>query len=229
MLPAAVIFDCDGTLEDSEHLGNDVFAAMLAAQGLQITGRDAMVRFRGMKLAESLAQIEAELGRELPSTFVAEFRERTAKAFRDELKPVPGAMTLVAALNIPMCVASSGPREKIELSLSLTGLLPFFTGRIFSSYEVGSWKPDPGLFLHAAKAMAVEPSRCVVVEDSLPGIQAGIAAGMTVFAFQPDAIDARIPAGVSVVQSLPQLQALFQSWSAGEPLGKLGNTGTAPG
>jgi beta-phosphoglucomutase-like phosphatase (HAD superfamily) len=136
---------------------------------------------------------------------------------------------LVAALNIPMCVASSGPREKIELSLSLTGLLPFFAGRIFSSYEVGFWKPDPGLFLHAAKAMAVEPSRCVVVEDSLPGIQAGIAAGMTVFAFQPDAIDARIPAGVSVVQSLPQLQALFQSWSAGEPLGKLGNTGTAPG
>jgi phosphoglycolate phosphatase-like HAD superfamily hydrolase len=84
MLPAAVIFDCDGTLVDSEHLGNDVFAAMVAAQGLPITGHDAMVRFRGMKLTECLAHIEAELGRKLPSTFVAEFRERTAKAFRYE-------------------------------------------------------------------------------------------------------------------------------------------------
>src|SRR5258706_2856756 len=207
MLPAAVIFDCDGTLVDSEHLGNDVFAAMVAAQGIKMTGRDAMIRFRGMRLAECLAQIEAELGRDLPSTFVAESRQPRPTLCGNDLKPVPGAMALVAALNIPMCVASSGPREKIELSLSLTGLLPFFAGRIFSSYEVGSWKPDPGLFLHAAKAMAVEPSRCVVVEDSLPGIQAGIAAGMTGVAFQPDGTDARNPAGVAVVSRLSPVQS----------------------
>src|SRR5258706_9740007 len=174
---------------------------------MQVTGGDAMIRFRGMKLAECLAQIEAELGRELPSTFVAEFRERTATAFRNELKPVPGAMALVAALNIPMCVASSGPREKIELSLSLTGLLPYFADRIFSSYEVGSWKPDPGLFLHAARTMGVPPGSCAVVEDSLPGLRAGIAAGMRVFALQPPGIAADRPAGITVVRRLLDLRA----------------------
>ena len=216
MLPAGVIFDCDGTLVDSESLGNEVFAAMVSAHGGNLTARESMLRFRGMKLAECLAQVEAELDHALPLDFAAEFRARSATVFRNELKPIPGALALVASLAIPMCVASSGPRDKIELSLSITGLLPFFEGRIFSSYEIESWKPDPGLFQHAAKALGVEPSNCAVVEDSLPGIQAGLAAGMRVFAFQPDAVDARIPPGVTVVQSLLQLQALFQGGSAPE-------------
>jgi HAD superfamily hydrolase (TIGR01509 family) len=138
--------------------------------------------FRGRKLADCLAEVEARLGVPLPAEFVPEFRRRTAAAFRDELLPMPGAAELVESLAIPYCVASSGPREKIELSLSITGLLPLFIGRIVSSYEVGSWKPDPGLFLHAARIMNVAPGECAVVEDSLPGFEAGLAAGMRVFA-----------------------------------------------
>ena len=106
-------------------------------------------------------------------------------------------------------MASSGPPEKIATSLSLTGLRPFFEGRVFSSYDVGVWKPDPGLFLHAARAMGVAPGDCVVVEDSLPGIQAGLAAGMTVFAFQPQDVDPRIPAEVTVLKSLLELRSLL--------------------
>ena len=200
-----IIFDCDGTLVDSEQLGNEVLAKMVTAAGLRLTGLEAMERFRGMKLADCLHEIEQQLGHALPVSFVPDFRERTARAFTEQLKPIAGAVELVGSLTMPFCVASSGPREKIELSLLLTGLLPFFTDRIFSSYEVGSWKPDPGLFLHAAKALRVEPSSCIVVEDSLPGIIAGLSAGMSVVAFQPHRIDSRIPTTVPVIQCLSQL------------------------
>jgi HAD superfamily hydrolase (TIGR01509 family) len=179
---AAVIFDCDGTLVESEGPGNRVLPEYIREFGLEITAEQAVEAFRGRKLADCLAEVEERLGMPLPAEFVPEFRRRTATAFRDELLPMPGALELVGSLAIPYCVASSGPREKIELSLSITGLLPLFTGRIISSYEVDSWKPDPGLFLHAARMMNVSPDECAVVEDSLPGFEAGLAAGMRVFA-----------------------------------------------
>jgi HAD superfamily hydrolase (TIGR01509 family) len=168
-----------------------------------------MTRFRGIKMAESIAQLEALLGRSLPDSFVPELRARMAQAFMARLQPVDGALELVRSLTLPFCVASSGPREKIELSLSVTGLLPYFTGRIFSSYEVGAWKPSPGLFIHTARTMNASPERCLVVEDSLPGVEAGLAAGMRVVAFQPNARDARIPAEVRVISSLRELPALL--------------------
>jgi HAD superfamily hydrolase (TIGR01509 family) len=206
-----VIFDCDGTLVDTEPLANDVFAAMLCAEGLPMTGHEAMSRFRGMKWDACFAEVEVELGRKLPPGFSTELHERTSAAYRSGLKPIPGIIELVSSLDIPICVASNGKREQVEFSLSLTGLLPHFTGRIFSSYDIGVWKPEPDLFLHAAKAMGVEPANCAVVEDSVPGIQAGISAGMKVFAFQPTVVDGRIPAGIPIIQSMSELQTLFKT------------------
>jgi len=106
-------------------------------------------------MAETVNQIEVWLGRSVPESFVPDVRERTAEAFRIRLKPIEGAIDLVRTTTGRFCVASSGPVEKIRLNLSLTGLLPFLEGRIFSSYYVGFWKPDPGLFLHAAHAQGV--------------------------------------------------------------------------
>jgi HAD superfamily hydrolase (TIGR01509 family) len=205
-----VIFDCDGTLVDTEPLANDVFATLLCAEGLPMTGHEAMIRFRGMKWDACLAEVEAELGRKLPPGFMPELRERTFEAYRGRLKPIPGIVDLVSSLDLPKCVASNGTREQVEFSLSLTGLLPYFAGRIFSSYDIGVWKPAPDLFLHAAKAMGMKPSFCAVVEDSVPGIQAGINAGMKVFAFQPTMVDERIPAGVTVIQSMSELQTVLK-------------------
>ena len=126
--------------------------------------------------------------------------------------PLPsgfGRVDLVAAMTGPICVASSGPMEKIRLSLSLTGLLPFFEGRIFSSYDLGCWKPDPGLFVHAAHVMGVAPNHCAVVEDSLPGVRAGLAAGMTVYALlSPGFDDSVLPDGVVKVTRLADLRRL---------------------
>jgi HAD superfamily hydrolase (TIGR01509 family) len=204
-----VIFDCDGTLVDSEELGTEVLLEMAAELGLHKPLRETNLLFRGWKLDDCVAQIRLWLGRELPADFVAQVRLRTAQAFRQRLKPVPGALELVRGLKLPMCVASSGPREKIELSLGLTGLLPYFEGRIFSGYELNTWKPDPDLFLHAAAALGAPPRDCAVVEDSLVGAQAGLAAGMRVFAFQPDEVDPALPPECRVIRRLDELPALL--------------------
>jgi HAD superfamily hydrolase (TIGR01509 family) len=208
---ALVIFDCDGTLVDSEELGTRVLLEMAAELGLQRPLRETNLLFRGWQLDRCVAQLGQWLGRELPADFVAQVRLRTEAAFRVQLQPVPGALEVVRALQLPMCVASSGPRRKIELSLSLTGLLPFFEGRIYSAYEINSWKPDPGLFLHAAREQGADPARCVVVEDSPVGVQAGIAAGMKVFAYQPEQIDPQIP---PQAQTLRRLQDLLPALGA---------------
>lgn len=200
-----VIFDCDGTLVDSEELGTSVLLEMAAELGLVLPPRETNLLFRGWQLDRCVAQIGQWLGRALPQDFVPQVRARTERVFRQRLQPVPGALEVVRALRLPMCVASSGPREKIELSLSLTGLLPCFEGRIFSGYELATWKPDPGLFLHAAQAFQVPPARCVVVEDSLVGVQAGVAAGMRVFAYQPEQTDPQIPEGVGILRRLEEL------------------------
>ncbi|MDB5978774.1 MAG: hypothetical protein JWR07_5534 [Nevskia sp.] len=206
MNPGLILFDCDGTLVDSEELGTSVLLEMAAELGLNLPLHETNAYFRGWKLDQCVEQIRIWLGRELPGDFVAQVRTRTQEVFKARLQPVPGALKVVRALHhLPMCVASSGPREKIELSLSLTGLLPYFKDHIFSGYEVGSWKPDPGLFLHAAQAMGVKPADCVVVEDSLVGVQAGIAAGMTVYAYQPEAVDPQIPEGVRILRRLEEL------------------------
>jgi len=205
----AVIFDCDGTLVDSEVLTTEILVEMVAEHGLDVPLADAVERFRGRKLAECLREFELELERPLPFDFVEHFRSRTAAAFRLRLRPIDGALELLRSLTQRFCVASSGPREKIELSLALTGLLPFFEGTIFSSYEVGSWKPDPGIFLHAAAVLGVEATDCAVVEDSLPGIQAGLAAGMQVFAFQPHHDLVPLPQGVTVIRHLSELPVLL--------------------
>ncbi|MEO2198544.1 MAG: HAD-IA family hydrolase [bacterium] len=170
---------------------------------------DALAQFRGAKMADCVAALEARLGRPLPSDFVPRLRARTADTFRDRLRPVEEALDLVRATTGTICVASSGPPEKIMLSLSLTGMLRYFEGRIFSSYAINSWKPDPGLFLHVARSLGAEPQACRVVDDSLPGIHAGVAAGMTVFAYQPDGDDPNIPPGVVTVRRLADLQPIL--------------------
>jgi beta-phosphoglucomutase-like phosphatase (HAD superfamily) len=180
---------------------------------------DVDAAFKGGKMADSVTHIEARLGRALPDDFVPTYRARLADAFRTRLRAIDGALDLVSTLSVPFCVASSGPREKMELTLSLTGLLPYFrstagdagaatTDRLFSCYELGTWKPDPGLFLHAARAMGVEPRDCLVVEDSLPGILGGLAAGTIVVAFQPHGVDPRLPAGIPVIRRLLEVRDL---------------------
>ena len=205
----AVIFDCDGTLVDSEVPSMDVLHAHARALGLDFTREQAHQQFRGVRMADCITWIGAQLQHK-PDGFEVDFARsvRTAQAerFNEGLAVIPGAFELLETLKIPFCVATNGPREKAELTLGLTGLLGFFPDRLFSAYEVGIYKPDPGLFLHAARAMGVAPQYCAVIEDSLPGIQAGLAAGMQVYALiHPDALSPDVAQQIHLIKDLAEL------------------------
>ncbi len=201
----AVIFDCDGTIVDSLGLANEVLSEYLGELGFQVTHAEAAARFGGGKLADSIAKFEADFDRNLPETFTTELRRRRDVAFQSRLMPLEGAEEVVRSLDVPRCVASNGPREQTELSLRVTGLLPHFEGRVFSAYDIGVWKPDPGLFLHVADALRLRPEDCLVVEDSLPGIEAGLAARMSVVAITSTEPPFRIPPGVRRIRRLAEL------------------------
>ena len=204
-----MIFDCDGVLVDSETLGNRVIADTVNELGLALTFEDSIRLFRGLKMAEVVLAIEARLGRRLPEAFVPDLRARMADLFHRELRAVEGVEQALDELRMPTCVASNAPMDKIRLTLGLTGLLQRFDGRIFSAYEVGAWKPDPGLYLHAAKAMGADPEACVVVEDSVPGVQAAVAAGMRALGYAPSGGGELADNGAEVFSSMALLPKLI--------------------
>ncbi|MFE3598586.1 HAD family hydrolase [Streptomyces sp. NPDC059142] len=220
MTKRVILFDCDGVLVESETLSARVMQEMTAEQGLDISSDEALEFIRGRKVAEWVAELEALLGRALPPRFVTDFRDRCTELFATELRPVPHVRQVLEGLEPPFCTASSAPREKILNTLGLTGLLPLFQDRIYSAYEVGTWKPDPGLFLHAAADLGALPEHCAVVEDSPVGVRAGITAGMSVFAYAPpqNGTAARLAAdGAVTFSSMKELPALLDGWAGRLP------------
>ncbi len=205
-----IIFDCDGTLVDSERIANEELIDYLAAFGVHLSMEESAARFNGVEMKDSVAQIEQLLGAPLPDDFVPAMRARLAAAIEQRLQPVAGVQRLIESLSVPYCIASNAPPDKIALSLAVTGLAQAFRGPIHSAYTVGAWKPDPALFLHAARELGVAPSQCVVIEDSLAGVRAGLAAGMTVFAFQPHGLDARLPPQATIFTDFADLHHRFR-------------------
>ena len=178
-----VIFDCDGVLVDSERLTNQVFVQMLNELGLPLTLEDMFEQFVGHSMEQCMAKIAAMLGRQPPEGFLADYRTRTKAVLESQLVAVPGIPEVLAQLQLPSCVASSGDHEKMRTTLGVTGLWPHFAGRIFSVTDVKAPKPAPDVFLHAAATLGFAPENCVVVEDTPTGVRAAVAAGMTVFAY----------------------------------------------
>ena len=206
-----LIFDCDGVLVDSEPVANRIFTGALNRIGLDMTYEDVCRGFTGLSMATCIERIEERLGRSVPEGFVDALQAETFAAFRSDLKVIPGIVRLLDELEIPSCVATSGEPEKAELTLGVTGLLQHFKGRIFSSHQVKRGKPAPDLFLYAAKEMNTLPVDCAVIEDSLPGVQAASAAGMTVFGFAPESNGADLAsAGARVFTQMSQLGELLQ-------------------
>jgi len=178
-----IIFDCDGTLVDSEYLCNLGLEVKLREMGIEDSASDMMIRYRGGKLGHIIESLEKKHSIALGKDFESSYREIVEKLFQKELKPVTGVTEVLEKLRIPCCVASSGPIKKINQALEITQLKRFFGENIFSSYIVGSWKPDPGLFLYAAEKMGYLPEECLVIEDSMTGIQAAVAGGFDVYAY----------------------------------------------
>ncbi|MDQ0685484.1 HAD superfamily hydrolase (TIGR01509 family) [Streptomyces achromogenes] len=208
-----VVFDNDGVLVDSEPISNRLLAGYLTELGHPTSYEDSIRDYMGSAMHRIHDLVLQRTGERLPADFDDVFHRRVFEAFERELRPVPGAVTVLeklAADEVPYCVASSGSHERIRVGHRTTGLDRWFDdSRVFSSQDVGKGKPAPDLFLFAAERMGVEPGRCVVVEDSPLGVQAARAAGMDVYGFTAMTPAAKLAGATQLFADMDQLGDLL--------------------
>jgi HAD superfamily hydrolase (TIGR01509 family) len=180
--PDLIIFDCDGVLVDSEVLSCRCLSEVLAGYGINLNLDEALNLFLGRSSTAVLDHYRA-LGRSIPAQFYDELRIGVRAAFLSALCPIDGVRSVLEGLEVPHCVASSSDLDRVSFSLSLTGLAPHFGTRLYSAQMVERGKPAPDLFLYAAERMQANSRRTLVVEDSVSGITAAKAAGMTAWGF----------------------------------------------
>jgi HAD superfamily hydrolase (TIGR01509 family) len=178
-----LIFDCDGVLVDSEVLAHTILAELMTTLGRPMTTRQALQIFSGLQLHDVLALAEALLSFPIPADQGAAAGQRLLELIRRELKPIKGVHGALDLLPYPRCVASSSTRDRLDLSLEVTGLKSLFGEHVFSADQVEHGKPAPDLYLLAARSFAVAPTDCIVIEDSTLGIRAAAAAGMKTIGF----------------------------------------------
>ncbi len=184
--PALVIFDCDGVLVDSERIANREFAALLREIGLDFTLPEMFETFVGNSMPRCVEIITERLGHAPPDDLLDRYSTQVASVLPRELTAVAGVVALLDRLDeagIPYCVASNGEHPLMRIKLGVAGLLERLEGKRFSAADVVRPKPAPDLFLHAARSMGADPSRCVVIEDSALGVQGAHAAGMQVIGY----------------------------------------------
>ena len=185
---SGIIFDCDGTLVDSEHLFNRALSLKLADRGICLTADQLVARFRGVKFANVLKALEREYSLTLNDAFVNDYRELVNSFFKKELSACDGVVETLDQIQLPMAVASNGPLTKMQIAMDVTGLSEYFQHHLYSAYDVNSWKPEPDLFLHAANQLELQPSECLVVEDSEVGVDGAIAANMKAVLYDPKGV-----------------------------------------
>jgi HAD superfamily hydrolase (TIGR01509 family) len=218
----AVLFDCDGVLVDSEPITGGVLRDMLEELGWKLSLQESMALFIGKTVRDEAALIEAHTGVPLTDAWFARFRARRNEALERELLAIRNIHAAVASIHERhqgrIACASSSDRFKVELQLRKVGLLNYFEGRIFSGIELARSKPAPDVYLAAANALSVDPVRCAVVEDTITGVTAGVAAGAKVFGYSPpeaghDAPEALRRAGaVHVFTDMAHLPAVLDAW-----------------
>ena len=210
-----IIFDCDGVLVDSEVISIAVDEIVLADLGWQIEQSEIIERFVGRSHDHFLAVVEEHIGYTLPGDWEDSYQHLYREAMLRDLRPIAGIVDALDLIKIPSCVASNGSHEKMQFTLGLTGLLTRFEGRIFSASEVALGKPAPDLFIHAATTLGYEPSECVVVEDSVAGVQAAVAANMKVIAYAGGVTPrAQLEfAGMHVIDHMSELAPMLEKMS----------------
>lgn len=223
----AVLFDCDGVLVDSEGITNGVLRDMLEELGWKLSSAECMRLFVGKAVKDEMAMIEAHTGQRLTDEWLARFRERRNAGLVAHVGPIRNAVATAALLHVRfggrIACCSGADRFKVELQLEKCGLMPYFQGRIFSGHEMANSKPFPDVYLAAMKQLGVAPDRCAVVEDTVTGVTAGVAAGATVFGYSPaeaghDAPDALRAAGASTIfDDLAALPGCLESISSRRP------------
>ncbi|HCW98552.1 MAG TPA: 6-phosphogluconate phosphatase [Pantoea sp.] len=208
-----VFFDCDGTLVDSELLCTQAYVNTFAHYGISCSLQEMFEKYKGVQLYDIIRDVAETHHASLPqAAFETDYRAEVARLFDASLTPIPGAKALVEKITVPMCVVSNGTVKKMQHSLGLTGMLPWFNQRLFSGYDISRWKPDPGLMYYAAEQMQVPVERCILVDDSEAGARAGIAAGIPVFYYCADAHNPDIDHPlVTRFTDMAELPALWQA------------------
>jgi HAD superfamily hydrolase (TIGR01509 family) len=214
----AVLFDCDGVLVDSEGITNGVLREMLGELGWKLSREECMRIFLGKAVKDEQALIERQTGKPLTEEWFVRFRERRNEGLLAGVAAIPNAVEAVATISDRLqgrvACCSGADRWKVEMQLAKCGLLPFFEGRIYSGHEMPRSKPAPDVYLAAMPSLGVSAERCAVVEDTVTGVTAGIAAGATVFGYSPPEAGHDAPAllraaGAAVIftdmAQLPQL------------------------
>ena len=212
MKPTLVAFDCDGVLVDTEPVVNRVFVELVARTGLSLDVEASLVRFTGVSMSERIATVASEHRWTPPATLEHEFDVRQREAFETELRAVPFVESVVRAIRGPRAVVSNGTRAEMTLKLTRAGFLDAFHPNLFSAAEVARSKPFPDVYLRAASTLGVPPQASIAIEDSVPGVQAALAAGFAVFGFaartDPGAL-ARL--GVRVFRTMAELPELLRA------------------
>ncbi len=208
-----VIFDCDGVLVDSEPVAARLTAEAVSELGWPMSAEVAKAEFLGDTFANIIRRVEEKIGHPVPADWPTRSQANLLAALERELKPVIGverAIDALVAAGICLAVGSQGSHEKMQLTLGVTGLLPYFEGRIFSASQVTRPKPAPDLFLLAAKTLGFAPSQTVVIEDSTRGVEAALAAGMRILGYTASVgRDAIVSAGAEPVDDLAQVPAML--------------------
>ena len=180
-MSALIVFDFDGVIADSEYLANVLLAEIVTELGKPTTVEDCYKLYMRKRFEEITASIEKSVGHAVSADFPAEYQQRTLSLFRDKLVAVEGAREYIDQFKaLPQCIASSSSPDRLAVCLEVLQLQDFFGPNVFSASNVERGKPHPDVFLHAASTMGVDPSNCLVIEDSASVVRAGIAAGMTV-------------------------------------------------
>lgn len=176
-----ILFDCDGTLVDSENITNRVVAKMAGELGITMTLREAQQKFGGKTLDAVIYGMKEMSGKDIPTDWLPRLVKKVSRAYETDLQPMEGIKELLDSISIPICVASNGEPRHVKGSLALTGLNGYFNENVFTASEVKKPKPAPDLFLYAAKKMGFKPKDCVVIEDSIPGVTAATNANIKVY------------------------------------------------
>jgi HAD superfamily hydrolase (TIGR01509 family) len=221
----AVLFDCDGVLVDSEPITNQVLVDMFGELGWHLTVEQAMRIFTGKGVSDEAPLIKAQTGFAITPEWLTQFRARRNVALDRELVAIRNAPQAVRALHQALdgriAVASGADLGKVRLQLAKVGILDCFDDRIFSGQDMPRSKPHPDVYLAAARALGADPARCAVVEDTVTGATAGVAAGATVFGYSPGELGHSSPQAlrdvgvVHVFKDMGSLPALLAGWHAG--------------
>jgi HAD superfamily hydrolase (TIGR01509 family) len=204
-----LIFDLDGVLVDSEKISERLYVKCLQLDGFEVDTAFYNQHFLGRSSRDCMVTLQDHFGRLPSEEALAQYDEKIVDALRTELEPVSFVKDALMQLPQPKCVASGSELHRIRISLETTGLAHFFQN-ITSSYEVAVGKPAPDVFLKAAEKNNYAPENCLVIEDTIFGVEAGLAADMRVLCYQPDeALAYAVPEGVVVFESMKQLPVLI--------------------